>query len=349
MIHRIPTAGGALRIVSALGLTSCLILSNAFATDDEDDQAGNKASVPVAEAPAASSSPLPSLASPPPILGCQDGNIQTLAVATSSGGGVGFFGPQIGNDGVFGPGGDSPWGCEFNWMSGGLYPSGAWYELEWADPVRICQIWVDTKTQPAECGANPNRGLHGADIQTWDGFHFVDEGSTTNANDDWEFVIPTCPITTSLRLYNVGPVSTEFQSDNPVLYELKVYDCNLIAVEIDIMPSDPGNNLNLRAGSGASISVAILSVDESLESPNEIDPSTLEFGPGKASISGLPRVRDVDRDGNKDLVVKFLTEETGIACGDTHAILSGSTFNSEPISGSDAINTFNCPRVRKRW
>jgi hypothetical protein len=120
-------------------------------------------------------------------------------------------------------------------------------------------------------------------------------------------------------------------------------------VDIDIMPSDPGNNLNLRAGSGAGISVAILSVGGFFEAPNLIDPLTLEFGPGQASISGRPRTRDVDGDGNEDLVVKFLTDETGIACGDTHAILSGRTFDFEPILGSDAINTFNCPRTRKRW
>jgi hypothetical protein len=120
-------------------------------------------------------------------------------------------------------------------------------------------------------------------------------------------------------------------------------------VDIDIMPSDPGNNLNLRAGQGASISVAVLSDGEFFEAPNEIDPLTLKFGPGQAGTSGSPRVRDVDGDGDDDLVVKFLTHETGIACGDTEARLSGQTFDFEEILGSDAINTFNCPRVRKRW
>jgi hypothetical protein len=121
-----------------------------------------------------------------------------------------------------------------------------------------------------------------------------------------------------------------------------------IDVDIDIMPSDPGNNLNLRAGKGASIGVAILSAAD-FEAPTLIDPSTLEFGPGKASISGSPRVRDMDGDGDEDLVVKFLTNETGIACGDTRARLSGYTFDSRSISGSDATNTFNCPRNRKRY
>jgi hypothetical protein len=114
------------------------------------------------------------------------------------------------------------------------------------------------------------------------------------------------------------------------------------------MPSDPGNNLNLRAGKGASISVGILSVGGFCGAPNLIDPLTLKFGPGQAGISGNPQFRDVDGDGDEDLIVKFLTHETGIACGDTQASLSGRTFDSQFISGTDAINTFNCPRVRKR-
>ena len=118
-------------------------------------------------------------------------------------------------------------------------------------------------------------------------------------------------------------------------------------VPIDIMPADPGNNVNLRAGSGASISIAILSVS-GFEAPL-IDPSSLKFGPLQASISGKPRVRDMDGDGVEDLLVKFLTGETGIACGDTQASLSGETFDFQLFSGTDAINTFACPRARKRY
>jgi hypothetical protein len=120
-----------------------------------------------------------------------------------------------------------------------------------------------------------------------------------------------------------------------------------IKVAIDIMPSDPGNNLNLRAGKGATISVAILSVDD-FDAPNRIDPSTLMFGPRQANIWGSPRARDMDGDGDDDLLVKFLTQNTGIPCGDTRANLSGRTLDQTSISGSDAINTFNCPRIRKR-
>jgi hypothetical protein len=119
-------------------------------------------------------------------------------------------------------------------------------------------------------------------------------------------------------------------------------------VSIDIMPNSDGNNLNLRAGQGAGIDIAILSVGEFFEAPNVIDPLTLKFGPREANIWGSPQVRDVDGDGDEDLVVRFLIQQTGIPCGDTHANLFGRTFDFQPISGMDTINTFSCPRVRKR-
>ena len=119
-------------------------------------------------------------------------------------------------------------------------------------------------------------------------------------------------------------------------------------VPIDIMPTDDGNNLNLRAGPGAGVSVAILSVGEFFEAPNLIDPLSLKFGPRQGNIFGSPQVRDVDGDGDEDLIVKFLIQQSGIACGDTQASLSGRTFDSQSISGADTINTFNCPRIRKR-
>jgi hypothetical protein len=122
-------------------------------------------------------------------------------------------------------------------------------------------------------------------------------------------------------------------------------------VPIDIEPNDAGNNINLRSGPGSALEIAILSVGKYFDAPTQVDPLTLKFGPRAANIwSDHGRIRDVDGDGNDDLVVKFLTDQTGIACGDTSASLNGRTYeNYGNVFGADAVNTYNCPRVRKRY
>jgi len=106
----------------------------------------------------------------------------------------------------------------------------------------------------------------------------------------------------------------------------------------------------LRSEPGSGFDVAILSVGVYFDAPAQIDPLSLKLGPRGANIWGDGgRARDVDGDGDDDLVVKFLTDQTGIACGDTGANLSGYTVNTRFIFGSNAVNTFNCPRARKRY
>jgi Big-like domain-containing protein len=121
-------------------------------------------------------------------------------------------------------------------------------------------------------------------------------------------------------------------------------------IPIDIMPNDAGNNLNLRSGPGSGFDLAILSVGEYFDAPALIDPLSLKLGPREANIWGdSGRVHDVNGDGYDDLVVKFLTDQIGIACGDTSVNLNGRTTSYQYVSGSDQVNTFNCPRARKRY
>jgi hypothetical protein len=270
--------------------------------------------------------------------------VQTLATASHSGGGIGDYGPQKGNDGIFGPGGEEPTSCQATWiLTRSTYPTGAWYQLEWAIPQRICQIWVDTKTLAAECPFNPNRGLHGADIQTWDGTAWVTHGSETSADNDWGFVIPTCPVTTKLRLYNVGAVSTAFQVDNPVLYELKVPDCNVIIVDIDIKPGSDPNSINckVKPNQNADIAVAILTTDDF--DAMTVDHTTVSFeGAFETHVdkkTGEPRrhEEDVDDDGDIDLLFHFRYGDTGLTCASTEGMLVGETYDGTPIEGTDAV------------
>ena len=79
----------------------------------------------------------------------------------------------------------------------------------------------------------------------------------------------------------------------------------------------------------------------------QVDALTVRFGPnGAVENHGQGHVEDVDGDGDPDLVLHFKTKETGIACGDTDASLTGSTFanpDSVDIEGADSINIVKCP------
>lgn len=76
----------------------------------------------------------------------------------------------------------------------------------------------------------------------------------------------------------------------------------------------------------------------------QVDSSTLKFGSDEASIThSIGHVEDVNGDGYFDLVTHFKTQETGIACGDTKAILTGETFGGQGITGTDTVEIVGCP------
>lgn len=123
----------------------------------------------------------------------------------------------------------------------------------------------------------------------------------------------------SMEIYAHGPLTAKAQE-----------------VSIDIAPRREPNRINPEHGR---LIVAILS-DESFDA-TRVDAETVLFGPEEAeSIGG--RVADIDRDGDVDLILRFATEETGIACGDTEASLTGETVEGLSIFGTDSIITMGC-------
>jgi hypothetical protein len=111
-------------------------------------------------------------------------------------------------------------------------------------------------------------------------------------------------------------------------------------VTIDIKPGKTPNRIN--PASRQKIAVAIL-YTESFDA-TQVNWETVEFGPdGATEFHGRSRVKDVDRDGDMDLLLHFDTQDTGIACGDTEATLTGETFSGDAIAGTDTIVTMNCP------
>ena len=113
----------------------------------------------------------------------------------------------------------------------------------------------------------------------------------------------------------------------------------MLEIEIDIKPGSDSNPNNPR--SKGKIPVAILMTDDF--NPWDVDPSTIAFGPDGASVAhSRVHAVDVDRDGDIDMVVHFKTRETGIACGDTEATLTGQTFDGTAFEGTDSVQTVGC-------
>jgi len=75
----------------------------------------------------------------------------------------------------------------------------------------------------------------------------------------------------------------------------------------------------------------------------QVDLASVEFGPeGATPFRRLIWFRDVNRDGFNDLVVMFRVRETGIACGDTEASLTGRTYSAQLFQGTDSLRTTFC-------
>ena len=115
-----------------------------------------------------------------------------------------------------------------------------------------------------------------------------------------------------------------------------------VPIDIDIKPGNKQNVINPRAKGG--IWVAILSdtdPESPFDPPSQVDIPTVEFGPDGANAT-RHKVKDINKDGLGDLLLRFKIPQTSIACGDTEATLIGETFDGQSFTGTDSIKTVGC-------
>ena len=117
---------------------------------------------------------------------------------------------------------------------------------------------------------------------------------------------------------------------------------NTIGGLVDIKPGSFPNSINIK--SMGVVPVAILGSPEF--DVTTIDVTTLSFGPaGAAPAHDLSNpdtydehLQDVNDDGFLDLVSHYKQKETGIACDDTEATITGVLIDGSPIDGTDSVN-----------
>jgi len=109
-----------------------------------------------------------------------------------------------------------------------------------------------------------------------------------------------------------------------------IFEVNITIIEIDIKPGSEPNSINLK--SNGVIPVAILTANDF--DATTVNPDTVRFGQASPVHHAI---KDVDGDGDNDMILHFRTQETGIEPGDTEVTLTGQTTGGIEIIGTDSV------------
>jgi hypothetical protein len=137
----------------------------------------------------------------------------------------------------------------------------------------------------------------------------------------------------------LGGISPALSGNDP-LSPFAILIRDIAMITIDIKPGSDPNSVNPDAGGFLAVGILTTSIalgDAADFYALDVDPSTLTFGPAGAAIARTAKVKDVDGDGDNDLILHFGISETGITCGDTEATLTGETFSGDAFEGTDSL------------
>jgi hypothetical protein len=116
---------------------------------------------------------------------------------------------------------------------------------------------------------------------------------------------------------------------------------SIVRVAIDIKPGRFPNSINPRSEGKTPVAILTTGAFDA----TSVDPSTVRFGRSGNDASPVrSATRDVDGDGDIDMILHFNTQDTGIQCGDTSASLTGRVPGGQAIGGSDSVNIVGCRR-----
>jgi hypothetical protein len=129
-----------------------------------------------------------------------------------------------------------------------------------------------------------------------------------------------------------------YNEDNVTASSVETFNGLVPAGLIDIKPREnPENVIDLNKDRELKVAIVGATTFDALQ----VDPATINFGPIEAGSVSY-KEQDYNRDGFSDLILIFNLSETGIACGDTKATLTGETYSGEAIQGSDSFTVKSC-------
>jgi hypothetical protein len=160
---------------------------------------------------------------------------------------------------------------------------------------------------------------------------------------DWQYLDE--PLTVNSNDELLGNANLPAAADGSSSFTAYAFSAGDLVVQIDIVPWNVTNEIDLSTNDPIQVVVETTetSAGEAVNfDATQVNPASLRFGPGEALISATPWPIDIDNDEDTDVAFSFLTADSGIACGDQDATLTGATYSGTNFSGTAAVTPINC-------